>query len=93
MPDGGPSDHQGAREFAGEGSAAAAGVVRELEEGEMGRRLLPRDAAVRPGPGPRQRPDPLRAVDVRLAVAVAVLAAGVAHPGRPGGNVAATRRA
>ncbi len=44
-------DH-GRHQLAEEGFAAAAGVVHELEEAQVQRQLLLRDAAVRPKPGP-----------------------------------------
>src|SRR4051794_25585000 len=99
----GASRHQGGDELAEEGPAAAAGVVHELEEGEVERELLLRDAAVRSQPGAQQRPDPLHGVDVDLAEPVAVviprvLAPGVAHrlvavaPTPPGGRRCRTRR-
>src|SRR5689334_6065194 len=80
----GASRHQGGDELAEEGPAAAAGVVHELEESEVERQLLLRDAAVRSQPGAQRRPDPLHGVDVDLAEPVAVviprvLAPGVAH--------------
>src|SRR4051794_25672697 len=52
--DGIPSGHQGGDELAEEGPAAAAGVVHELEEDEVERQLLLRDAAVRSQPGAQQ---------------------------------------
>src|SRR3954452_22803677 len=63
--------------------APAAGVVDELEEAEVERQLLLRDAPVRAQPGARQGPEALGRVDVDLAEAVpvvvpCVLAAGVA---------------
>src|SRR5689334_10711851 len=54
----GASRHQGGDEFAEEGPAPPPGVVHELEEGEVERQLLLRDAAVRSQPGAQQRPDP-----------------------------------
>src|SRR3954454_22896593 len=77
----GTSRHQGGDEFAEEGSASAPGVVHDLEEGEVERQLLLRDAAVRPQPGAQQRPDALHRVDVDLAEAVAVVIARVLAPG------------
>jgi hypothetical protein len=44
----GASCHQGGDKFAEEGFAAAAGVMHELEEVEIERQLLLRDAAMRP---------------------------------------------
>src|SRR5688500_20328366 len=52
----------------------------ELDEAEIGRQLLLRDAAVRPQPGTQQRPEALGRVDVDLAEAVAILVAGVLAP-------------
>src|SRR3954453_17078988 len=78
--DGSPSGHQGSDELAEEDPAAAAGVVHELEESEVERQLLLRDAAVRPQPGAQQRPDPLHGVDVHLAEAVAVVIPSVLAP-------------
>src|SRR4051795_10199478 len=80
----GASRYQGGDELAEEGPAPAPGVVHELEESEVERQLLLRDAAVRSQPGAQQRPDPLHGVDVDLAEPVAVviprvLAPGVAH--------------
>src|SRR4051794_25675312 len=60
-----------------EGLSSPARVVHDLEEGEVERQLLLRDAPVRPQPGAQQRPDALRGVDVHLAGPVAVLIAGV----------------
>ena len=45
-----PSCHQGGDEFAEQGFAAAAGVMHELEEAEIERQLLLRDAALRAEP-------------------------------------------
>ena len=53
----------------------------ELEEAEVERQLLLRDAAVRAQPGAQQRPEALDGVDVDLAEAVAVLIARVLAPG------------
>src|SRR3712207_7130070 len=71
------SRHQGADEAAEEGFASAAGVVHELEEAEVERQLLLRDAPMRAEPGAQQGPSPLHGVDVDLAEAVAVLVARV----------------
>src|SRR4051812_44215436 len=76
----GASRHQGGDELAEEGPATAAGVVHELEESEIERQLLLRDAPVRPQPGAQQRPDPLHGVDVDLAEAVAVVIPSVLAP-------------
>ncbi len=69
--------HQGCDEGAEKGFASAPGVVHELEESEIERQLLLRDAPVRPQPGAQQGPRPLHGVDVDLAEAVPVLVAGV----------------
>ncbi len=73
----GLSCDQGCDEGAEEGFAAAPGVVHELEEAEIERQLLLRDAPVRAQPGAQQGPDALHGVDVDLAEAVAILVAGV----------------
>src|SRR4051812_4664018 len=52
-----------------EGLPSPARVVHDLEEGEVERQLLLRDAPVRPQPGAQQRPDALHGVDVHLAEA------------------------
>src|SRR3954451_15195491 len=57
-----------------------AGVVDDLEEGEIERQLLLRDAAVRPEPGAQQRPDPFHGVDVDLAEAVPVVVPCILAP-------------
>ena len=64
-------------EGAEQGFAASACVVHELEEAEVQRQLVLRDAPMRSQPGAQQRPEPLDRVDVHLAEAVAVLVAGV----------------
>ena len=51
--------------------------MNELEEAEIERQLLLRDAAMRPQPGSQQRPEALEGVDVDLAEAIAVLVPGV----------------
>src|SRR5690348_15059118 len=84
----GTSRHQGGDELAEEGPAPAPGVVHELEEGEVERQLLLREAAVGPEPGAQQGPDALHRVDVHLAEAVAVLVARVLAPGVTHGLVA-----
>ena len=68
--DGGTSRHQSGDEGAEESFAAAAGVVHELEEGEVERQLRLRDPPVRAEPGAQQGPRPLHGVDVDLAEAV-----------------------
>src|SRR3954464_8203991 len=64
---------QGSDEGSEQGFAAAACVVHELEEAEIERQLVLRDAAVRA----QQRPEALNGVDVHLAEAVAVLIARI----------------
>src|SRR4051812_44021535 len=54
-----------------EGLSPSAGVVHDLEEGEVERQLLLGDAAMRAQPGAQQRPEALGGVDVGLAKAVA----------------------
>ena len=54
MLGGSPSCHQGSDQLAEQGFAAAAGVVHDLEEAEVERQLLLRDAAVRAQPGAQQ---------------------------------------
>ncbi len=54
----GPSRHQACDEGAEQGFAASACVVHELEEAEIKRQLVLRDAAVRSEPGAQQRPEP-----------------------------------
>src|SRR5215212_10692255 len=73
----GTSRHQGGDKGSEQGFAAAAEVVHDLEEAEVERQLVLRDAPVRPQPGAQQRPEAFHGVDVDLAVAVAVLVAGV----------------
>jgi len=68
---------QGRHELAEKGFASAVGVVHELEEAQVQRQLLLRDAAVRPEPGAQQRPEALHRVDVHLAEAIAVLVARI----------------
>src|SRR3954464_14491146 len=69
----GESCDQSGNERAEEGFAATACIVHELEEAEVKRQLVLRDAAVRAEPGAQQGPEPLDRVDVHLAEAVAVL--------------------
>src|SRR5215211_3730081 len=71
------SPDQSRGEGAKQGSAATAGVVHELEEAEIERQLVLRDAPVRAQPGAQQRPGPFHRVDVDLAEAVAILVACV----------------
>jgi len=55
----GTSRDQGCDEGAEQGFAASARVVHELEEAEVKRQLVLRDAAVRSQPGAQQRPEAL----------------------------------
>jgi hypothetical protein len=57
-------------EGAEQGFAATACVMHELEEAEVVRQLVLRDAAVRAQPGPQQRPEALDRVDVLWPKAV-----------------------
>src|SRR3954447_23600441 len=75
--DGGASHDQSRDEGAKESFASAPGVVHELEEAEIQRQLLLRDAPVWPQPGAEQGPRPLQRVDMDLAEGVAVLIARV----------------
>src|SRR3712207_9557499 len=84
----GTSRHQGGDKGSEQGFAAAAGVVHELEEAEVERQLLLRDAPVRAEPGAQQRPEAFHGVDVDLAEAVAVFVAGVFAPPVADGLVA-----
>src|SRR4051812_42687064 len=68
---------QGGNECGEQGFAATACVVHELEEAEVVRQLLLRDAPVRAEPGAQQGPETLDGVDVHLAEPVPVLVAGV----------------
>src|SRR3954454_873193 len=68
---------QGGNECGEQGFAATACVVHELEEAEVVRQLVLRDAPVRAQPGAQQRPEPLDGVDVHLAEPIPVLVAGV----------------
>ena len=71
---------QGCDESPEEGFASATDVVHELEEAEIVRQLVLRDAAMRAQPGAQQGPETLDGVDVHLAEAVAVLVTGVFAP-------------
>ena len=73
--DGGTSHHQSCDELAEEGFAAATGAVHELEEAEVERQLLLRNAAVRAEPGAQQQA--LHRIDVNLAEAIAILVPGI----------------
>src|SRR5687768_6820777 len=57
------SGDQGGDKGAEQGFAAAAGIVDELEEAEIGGQLLLREAAVRPQPRAQQGPEALERVD------------------------------
>src|SRR3712207_6076907 len=73
----GTSGDEARDEGAEESFAPAACVVYELEEAEVVRQLLLRDAPMRAEPGAQQGPEPLDGVDVHLAKAIPVLVAGV----------------
>src|SRR3954470_1441494 len=73
----GTSGDEARDEGAEESFAPAARVVHELEEAEVVRQLLLRDAPVRAEPGAQQGPEPLDRVDVHLAKVIPVLVAGV----------------
>src|SRR5215207_861381 len=73
----GTSGDEARDEGAEESFAPAACVVHELEEAEIERQLVLRDAPVRAEPGAQQGPEPLDGVDVHFAEAVPVLVAGV----------------
>src|SRR5689334_7579936 len=68
---------QGGDERAKQGFAATACIVHELEEAEIERQLVLRDAPMRAQPRAQQGPEPLDGVDVHLAEAIPVLVAGV----------------
>ena len=69
--------NQDGDEGAEEGFIASARIVHELEEAEIVRQLVLRDAAVRSMPGAQQGPEALDRVDVHLAEPVAVLVARI----------------
>jgi len=71
------SRNQAGDEGAQQGFAASARVMHELEEAEVERQLVLRDAPVRAQPGAQQRPEAFHGVDVDLAEAVAVFVASV----------------
>ena len=73
----GGSRNQAGDKGAEQGFAALTRVVHELEEAEVERQLVLRDAPVRAQPGAQQRPKALDGVDVDLAEAVAVFVASV----------------
>src|SRR5215217_2540227 len=60
-----------------QGSPTPARVVDELEETEIERQLVLREAPMRAEPGAQQRPEAFHGVDVDLAEAVAVLVARI----------------
>ncbi len=71
------SCNQTRNQGAEQGFATSASVMNELEEAEVERQLVLRDAPVRAQPGAQQRPETLDGVDVDLAKPVAILVAGV----------------
>src|SRR3954449_3134116 len=73
----GTSGDEARDEGAEESFAPAARVVYELEEAEVVRQLLLREAPMRAEPRAQQRPETLDRVDVNLAEPVPVLVAGV----------------
>src|SRR4051812_2416752 len=75
------SRNQACDKGAEQGSPTPARVVHELEEAEVKRQLVLRDAPMRAEPGAQQRPEPFHGVDVHLAEAVPVLVAGILTPG------------
>src|SRR4051812_16774125 len=75
------SRNQACDKGAEQGSPTPARVVYELEEAEIERQLVLRDAPVWAEPGAQQRPEPFHGVDVHLAEAVPVLVAGILTPG------------
>ncbi len=83
----GPSRNQAGDEGAEQGFAASARIVHELEEAEVKRQLVLRDAAMRSQPGTQQRPEAFHGVDVDLAKPVPVLVAGILAAGVADGLV------
>jgi len=71
------SRNQAGDEGAQQGFDASARVMHELEEAEVERQLVLRDAPVRAQPGAQQRPEAFHGVDVDLTEAVAVFVASV----------------
>src|SRR3954462_976435 len=71
------SRNQACDKGAEQGSPTPARIVYELEEAEIERQLVLRNASVRSQPGAQQGPEPLDGVDVHLAESVAILVAGV----------------
>jgi len=76
-----PSRNQAGDERSEQGFAASACVVHELEEAEIKRQLVLRNAPVRAQPGAQQRPKSFHRVGVDFAKAVAVLLAGILASG------------
>ncbi len=70
----------GRDEGAEQGFAASVRIVHELEEAEVERQLVLRDAPMRSQPGAQQRPKTLDRVDVDLAEPIPVLVAGILAP-------------
>jgi len=64
-------------EGAEQGFAVSPSIVYEMEEAEVERQLVLREAPVRAQAGAQQRPEPFHRVDVHLAKAVAILVAGI----------------
>src|SRR5215213_1842908 len=75
------SRNQACDKGAEQGSPTPARVVHELEEAEIERQLVLREAPVRAEPGAQQGPEPFHGVDVHLAAAVAIFVAGILTPG------------
>src|SRR3982750_1679746 len=75
------SRNQACDKGAEQGSPTPARVVDDLEEAELERQLVLREAPVRAEPGAQQGPEPFDGVDVPLAEAVPVLVAGILAPG------------
>src|SRR4051812_46845891 len=75
------SRNQACDKGAEQGSPTPARVVDELEEAEIERQLVLRDAPVRAEPGAQQGPEPLHGVDVHLTEPIPVLVAGILTPG------------
>src|SRR5215213_8377076 len=71
------SRNQACDKGAEQGSPTPARIVNELEEAEIERQLVLREAPMRAEPGAQEGPEPFYGVDVHLAEAVAVLVAGV----------------
>src|SRR3954466_10775177 len=75
------SRNQACDKGAEQGSPTPARVVHDLEEPEIERQLVLRDAPVRAEPGAQQGPKPLDGVDVHLAEAVTIFVARILTPG------------